>query len=445
MTTMRHPRRSRPRGRLALLAGLIALITAAGGTSAGWAYWTAQATASGTATTTAVGVAQAGFAAPATTSYTPSALSSTRVFTVTNTSGLAGTATAAIASPEAYASKLAVRVWQVASAAACTDATAVPGSGVTVGTWASVSPTVSLAAGATATLCVRTTIADWRSATDPAGGQSVNPVVSVSLSAQGWTATAPTATHVQRTAGMYPLVTGFFDPSLSSTWFTIRAAANNGLCMDVSGSGGSGTAVLTWGCHSDANQRWQFVPVSGSDQSLVTIRPRHASTTRVETSSTGSVTIQTASGAAAQQWYVQQVSAGASPRYQLVSASTGKCLPQNAASGNTGLVTVECDSAQAQLSFQRETLTMSGTGSSRTLTWGTTAGQTMTLVQSTGATWTAVATIAAGSTSVSVTPPNGASTTYRIVFGGATSTDVAFGPFVLQRSGSTVTAVSGLG
>lgn len=447
--------RPRPRRRFALIAGIAAFLVAAGSTSA-WAYWTAQATASGTLTTSAVSVSQASFNTPASTTYLPSSLTATRVFTITNGSTISGTATAAIVSPEAYASKLGVQIWQVASAAACTAATTVPTSGVTTGTWASITPTVTLAASATGYLCARTSIADWKTTTDPAGGQSVNPVLSVSLSAQGWTATAPTATHVQRTAGMYPLASSFFDPSLSSTWFTIRNASSTGYCLDVNGSGGSGTTVLTWGCHSDANQRWQFTPVSGTDQSFVTIRPRHASATRLQTSSAGALTIQTATGGADQQWYVQQVSAS---RYQLVSALNGLCVALG--TSNSGQIsTVTCDTASAQLSFQRESLTFSSSGSMATVTWGTGAGVAMTIVRQSGAHWVSVDQIAAGDTAESFTAtPNNATSTYRIVVGtytvGSTvpaAVDVAFGPFAIKNvttgfffPTTTLTAVSGFG
>lgn len=445
-----HRERRRPRRTpwIASIAAFLAVATA----GAASAYWTTQASAPGTVTTSAVAVSHAGFDTPATAKYLPSSLTSTRSFTVTNGSGVAGTATGSISSAQAYAAKFGVQIWQVANAAACTPSTSVPGSGVFTGTWASTSFTASLAAGATGTFCARTTISDWKTATDPSGGQTVTPVLSVAINASGWTATAPaTATNTQTTAGMYPLVTGpFFDASLSSTWHTVRAAAASSMCLDVSGSGGAGTPVLSWGCHDGANQRWQFIPVSGTDQSLVTIRPRNAPGTRMATASSGAVTVETASTSTAQQWYVQRVS---STQYQLVSASTGMCLPMY--SSNTQLSTVDCDNALAKLSLVREPLTVSTSTSgfiflttTVTVSISTLAGQTLTLQRQDGSTWVSEATFASGASSTSITQndlTNNANNTLRIVFGSGTSTDVAYGPFVLSRSGVSVNVVSGVG
>lgn len=427
------------------------MLVVAGG-SAGWAYWTAQAAASGTALTTAVAVSQAGFDTPASTTYTPSSLTSTRSFTVTN-GATAGTATVTMGTTQPYASKLGVQVWQVANAAACTTATAVPGSGVTTGTWASTSFSATLGAGASAVYCVRTTIADWKTATDAAGGQTVNPVLGVSVSASGWTASTPAATHAQTTAGMFPLVVGnFFDPTLASSWHTVRTLTNSGLCLDVSGGGAStsGTVVLTWECHDGANQRWQFTPVTAGDQSLVTIRPRNAPTLRVATSGSGGVTVQTAATTADQRWYVQK-STGSTPFYQLVSASTGQCLPMSNGGSGAQLITVDCSSPSARLSFVREPLTVTISGSTITIELNSITQQALTVQRSSGfGTWTTIDTIQANSTGDSFSRTqltNYADNTLRVVFGTSTAAgaDVAYGPFVLNRSGTTVTIVSGVG
>ncbi len=435
-----------PRFRVAAIAGVAAFLLAVSAGGA-WAYWTAQATASGSAVTSTIGVTQAGFDNPATTVYTPNALSSTLVYTITNTSAIAGTATSTITSSGAYATKFTVQAWQVASAAGCTASTAVPATGVATGTWGAVGGDISLAAGATGYVCVRATLPDWTTATDPSGGQSFAPVLAVSLSASGWVATAPSATNGQSTAGMYPLVTTLFPPGLASNWFTVRNPANTALCMDDSGSGGVGSLVLTYSCHNGANQRWQFTPVSGS-QSLVTIRTRAQPTLRVSTSSGGAVNLQNSvTGSTAQQWYVQQLPTAG--RYQLVSALTGKCFPLVGTSSDTGMTTVECNAPSAQLLFQREALTLAATGSgaARDLSWGNTiAGQPMTIARKNDSgVWVAFDSIAAGDTVESITPVAG-TYTYRIVFGtSATGTDIAFGEFSITRSGSTVTGGAGLG
>lgn len=445
-----------PRGhlrRLPLIAGLAASLVMVGST-AGWAYWTAQTSAGGTVTTSAVAVSQAGFDTPADTKYTPSSLVSTRSFTVTNGGAISGTATVAMGSAQTYASSFGVQVWSVANAAACTDSTAVPGTGVTTGTWASTNLAATLSAGASAVYCVRTTIADWRAAATAAGGATVNPVLSVSIDAAGWQATAPTATHAQTTAGMYPLIVGnFFDPALASTWHTVRNLTNSGLCLDVSGGGGSssGTIVISWECHNGANQRWQFTPVSGSNQSLVTIRPRNAPTLRVTTAAAGGVSVQTASSDLAQQWYVQRYT-GATPFYQLVSASTGKCLPMYGSSGGGQLVTVSCDDSSARLSFVREPLNVTIAAANITIDLTSVAGTVNLTVQKRAAngTWSTIDTIAASDTTETFSRTqltDNSNNTLRIVFGTSTAAgaDLAYGAFVLNRAGNTVTVISGVG
>lgn len=380
--------------RLPLIAGLVALLLAVGGMA--WASWTARATATGTVTTDAVAVSQTGFAAPADTKYLPSRLTSTRSFTVTNGSAIPGAATVTIAAPQPYASGLPIRVWPVAGAAACTEATAVPGTGVTTGTWASATLTPSLAAGSAVTYCVRTQIPNWRTITDGAGGQTVNPVLTVGINAQGWTATTPTATHAQRTAGMYPLTVGnFYDAGLSR-WHTIRSPGASGLCLDVSDSGtAAGTNIIAWTCGPNSNQRWEFVPVSGTNQQLVTLRPRNAPAMRVGTNAAGQLQLAAAATAPAQQWYVQRTTSF----FQLVSASTGLCLPVNATAGVQNAV--ECDDPRAQLLFVREPLTMSAGLLSVTLSFGS-GLPASTLQRLDGANWTNVTggSIANGATSV---------------------------------------------
>lgn len=437
------------RRRLPVIAGLAAFLVLVGSGSA-WSYWTTQASAAGSITTDTVAVAQAGFASPAETKYLPSSLTSTRSFTVANNSTIAGTATVSIATSEAGASSLPITVWRYTSGT-CTDATSVPGSGVTTGTWGSTTITLTnLGAGQSATLCVRTSIPDWKTITTTSGGRTVNPVLSVSLNAQGWVATAPTATNIQRTAGMYPLTANFFDATKSS-WFTVKSLAT-GLCLDVAGSGGSGTRAISWNCHQDSNQRWQFLPVSGTVQNLVTIRPRHQPGTRLTYTSTGVQQIATNTSSTAQQWYVQN----SGTFYQLVSAVTGMCLGLHTASTDVDMNVVDCDDARAQLTFNREPLTMTWettgwifTTTTVTLSFNSTVTTTgMTLQKRTGTnSWSTVTAIDTGDTSVSFNRTQIAesgTTEFRIVFAG--TSDVAYGNILLSRSsGNGVAASGGIG
>lgn len=429
------------RRRIPLIAGLAAfLLLVSSGTA--WSYWTTRASAAGSVTTDAVAVSQAGFASPPTMKYLPSGpYVSTRSFTVTNGGAISGTATVSISSSEQYAANLPISVWRLASGA-CTDATPVPTSGVTAGSWASAETTLSLNAGATATLCVRTRIPDWKTITDPSGGRIFTPQLDVSLDAQGWVATTPMAAHTQRTAGMYPLTTNFFATGLSP-WHTIRSNAANGICLDVSGSGGVNADVISWSCHQDSNQRWQFLPVNGEDQSFVTLRPRHAPTTRL-TYTTAGLKVAAGVSSDAQRWHVQN----SGSFFQLVSAADGMCLGMNTTSGNTAMMVVECDQAAARLTFQREPLTMTTQGSDVILRFGSTISTRGMLLQkkSGSSGWIDVESVSTGSSSVSFDRSqisNSSTTEFRIVF--ASSTDVAYGNIMLRRSGNGVEVAGGIG
>ncbi len=428
------------RKRLPIIAGLAAFLVFVGSGSA-WSYWTTQASTAGRVTTDTVAVSQAGFAAPEQTKYLPSsAQSNTRSFTVTNGSNVSGTATVSITSSEQYAANFPVSVWRLDSGA-CTDATPLPTSGVTTGTWGSVTPTLTLKDSVTATMCVRTTLPDWKSITDPSGGRTFTPMLSVSLNAQGWVATTPIAKHTQRTAGMYPLTTNFFDPA-ASPWFTIRDKATGSLCLDVAGAGGSGTRVISWNCHQDSNQQWQFVPVNANDQSFVTIRPRHAPGTRLTYTTSGIQQVAADASTATQRWYVQR----SGEMFQLVSAATGKCVGMGTSSVNADMSVVDCDDARAQLTFtQRRTLTLSTSAGDPTLNFSTPSVSDMTLQKGAGQSWVEVAGVPANAKSVTFRRqeiPQKGSAEFRIV--DAASADVVYGGIVLARDGSTVTVVKGV-
>ena len=238
--------------RLSLIGGIAAFILALGGGGA-WAYWTTSVSATGSVTTSTASVAHASFPSLSAT-YLPSSLTSTAPFTVTNTGQIAGTATVQISGSGALAAALPITVWPVTSAANCTTAANVPAGAVT-GTWGSPPAlTPTLAVGASVIYCVRTTAPDWKTLTSPTGTQSTQPQLNVSLNADGWVATAPTAQHTQQTAGMFPITTSFFDPALAH-WFTLRSRAATGICLDVNSGGGSGSGVISWGCHTSYNQR----------------------------------------------------------------------------------------------------------------------------------------------------------------------------------------------
>lgn len=429
------------RRRVPLIAGIAAFLLLLGGGGA-WAYWTTSVTATGTLSTKTVSVTQANFPSLSAT-YLPSSLTSTGSFTMTNTGALAGTVTAQITAAGALAAGLPVQAWTVASASACTAAATVPGSAVS-GSWGSLTLSASAAAGASVYVCVRTTIPDWKPLAVAGGAQSTTPSVAVSLNADGWVATTTAATNTQQTAGMYPLTPNFFDPG-KSRWFTIRAKAANGICLDVSSSAGAGGTVISWSCHNDSNQRWEFVPVSGTNQSLVTIRPRHAMGTRIDYSTTGVQQLQNyAAGDLTQQWYVQQFDAST---YQLVNAATGMCLNLRSVQDGSNMSTVTCNTATARLTFTREPLTIGFnivTGVA-TIGFGSDAPGVVRLQRQDGASWTTLTTTAADATSVTFNRSaitDNTTATFRIV---NSAGDVLWDNLRFSRSGTAVATVSGIG
>ncbi|MEJ6553836.1 RICIN domain-containing protein [Microbacterium esteraromaticum] len=425
------------RRRLPIVAGLATFLVLISSGSA-WSYWTAQTSAAGSVSTDTIAVSQAGFASPDVTKYLPSSLTSTRSFTVTNNSTIAGAATVTIATSETGAADLPLTVWQYTSGT-CTESTDVP-SGATTGTWGSTTMPLALGTDSqskVAKLCVRTSIPDWKAITAASGGRTVNPVLSVSLNADGWVATAPTATAKQITAGMYPLDRNFFDRKLSS-WFTIHDKSTGALCLDVAGSGGSGTRTISYACHKQPNQMWQFVPAG--EPGLVTIQPSHAVNTNLalaRDNTTGQdvqrITTGTASTA---QWYVQK----SDTFYQLVSKANGKCLRMSSAADNLDVFVVNCDEPQAQLAFQPVVTVPSRFRASLRFAFVATTPMKLQKKNNNG-NWTDEASISSGAESVDFSLGLWETAEFRVVT--ANGSEVVYGGIRLQRGLFEYTPLAG--
>ncbi|WP_413317397.1 RICIN domain-containing protein [Agrococcus sp. 1P02AA] len=450
-------RRTR-KGLTAFAVGALAFAVLAGGGAAS-ASWTAGALGSGQVTTPAVRVAQASFPSlGATFTNTHTSLTTTGSFTITNPGTVAGVASSTITSADARAPQLALRIWPVASTAACTPATAVPTTAAT-GTWAATTVAgTALAAGASQVLCVRTTLplAQRNALASTTGAISVPAILSVSLvgTGTGWTAAAAGVTATHRTQAIYPLDAGLA-PTVGSRWHTIRSAASTGVCLDVSGGGGAGSLAIGWTCTQangapQGNQLWQVIPVSEADRTLVTLRPRHQTGTRLAVDGTGRQSIAAAAAGAAQQWHVQRVSAST---VQLVSAVDGRCLSLPTTSSGTARTTVDCtDAAAAVLSPQLQPLGFTwnpgliGIGSNAALTVGANRADLILERESAPGTWQGVAFAqpAAYPTMITIAPANLPTGTSSLRLRYADGT-VAYA-FVLNRSSSNVvSAVSGTG
>ncbi|GAA2241339.1 hypothetical protein GCM10010401_12620 [Rarobacter faecitabidus] len=436
------------------------------GSTAAFAYWTSAATANGTATTRSVSATSTGFGdlQPAfanhsflATAYTAAA---TGNFVIINSGQTAGTMTFTITAPGAVPALLPIHVWPVASAAVCTAATTVPGSAGS-GTWASysMSTPVSLAVGAAQRYCVRTSVTNRQTLAQSGGSTSASAALTVTFDdADGW---AGTVNHAASTTVNTELIYPYAEVDSAnyvrtglSNWFTI-SRADTGLRLDVSGSSGGGTRVITWTAHSDSSQRWEILPVGAANPNLVRLRPRHSSGlgTRLAHNASNDVLISTLNASATNQlWEIQRVS---NTTFQLIAHTTGRCLAMNTASGGAQLSTAACSAAAADranqvLTLTREPLTFTN-GTNVTFAWNSNSNANYRAQRLDGSTWTNVGTatngtslsFARGTGWLGLTVPTGTSQ-WRIVIDG-TSTVIFDGITLNRNSGNTITATDGVG
>jgi hypothetical protein len=345
------------------IAAAVAVVLVAVGSGAAHAAWTASVTATSTASAATLTVTTANIDSLAATlgneaiaSAGSVSLTSTGSVTVANTTTTTSTTvpnlTLTLSSAGGgLASAVTATVWYQANGT-CTAGTAV-GAGSVTGSWGgTVTLASTLARGASATFCVRSTIADRQNAAVAGGTQSFTPRVVATLAVGNFTGSASAQpSGAQVTRALYPLAT----PTATS-WFMVKRAgsAGNGLCMDVmSGSATSGAAVITYDCKTTGieNQEWQFTPDGSTG--YVDITPRHAPTLRVDAQS-GSVAVLTDGSAVTQLWQPQLVSSGV---YQFVNKSTGKCLVSSATSGTTPMTVATCDDSASQRFTLTETAT----------------------------------------------------------------------------------------
>jgi hypothetical protein len=413
-----------------LRAGIIAAVVAfsvIAGTMGSYAYWSATANATlgvgaATLSSTTTGWAATVLGNEDVVSTGSPSLSTTGSITFTNTTTTTSsqsqtlTATFSSASGDAtLAAGTTLTAWYVASAASCTTA-AVPASPVS-GTWAAgVIVTRSLAAGASATYCLRNTIADRQNIDDTDGTRAFVPQAVAQLSINNFTNSATTTSAIS-TQYIFPLQT-----ISAGYWYYIKRATTE-WCWDVSGSGTTtGSLLISYACknNTDLNQDWRFMDADGDG--YFDIQARHASGIRVaaaaSTTSGSAVDMRTTSTTDPQQgWQAQLVSPGT---YQFVNKYSGLCISMPAVS--TGAATQVTCNGGADQKFtltQRALITLSsfactdvgGTGANRSVsyTWSsdTAAGPyTVNAKHSSSGTWTLIGTTA--STTLAFASPVGA-------------------------------------
>ncbi len=332
-----------PRRRFATTTAVTAIVLSSVlvGTGTSYAYWSATTNATVSTTSGDVEVSVGAFT---TTTLANHRREVTFPVTVTNNSVQNNPATLADLSITlsrdpagvGFSGVTTVSIWDQ-SAAACT---AVSPPVLASGSWAGVTVSgLTIGKAAPKTYCVRTTLPRASDAGTSTGTNSFTARVSATASVGDFTDT-DVRTAVQSTEYIYPVGS----VSSSRLWI-VRQGSATGECMDVSGGGTSnpGTDVIRWAdCHQGANQQWQFLPSSTPGYYLIRPQSSPAATVLV-TGGGATVKVQSQTGAANQQWELQQKSGSI---YQIVNRDTGYCL--TAATAGSAMTTSACSGAATQ-------------------------------------------------------------------------------------------------
>jgi ricin-type beta-trefoil lectin protein len=404
---------SAPRIKLAIASALTAFLVLAG-TTTGFAFWTASNSVSSTVGAATLSMATTNFTSVGYT-FGNESLVTTGSVTVTNTTTTTSTQNGTVtltfgpAATATLAGKVTATIWSTASSANCTAAATVP-SGATIALW-STSPvlTASLAKGASAVYCVRSSIATRESVASAGGTLTFQPQISGTISVGNFTGSA-SATTTQSTQYIYTPQTA---DVTHWNWIRPNFTSSYNYCLDVSGAGNtSGTLVISYGCKTSgaANQNWKFV-ASGAT-GYYTIQSRGATALRIDDNSSavsgGSITVNTAATNPAtaqnQQWQLQQVSTNV---YELVSAYSGMCLTSPGGTGqNLGNLTqAPCSGTvyqQFKVSQALESFTCAVSGSNWKWVWNSVSTGPYHVLVTHGGTTSELATTAATATGATV-------------------------------------------
>lgn len=345
-------RRNARIGAVAAVAAFLAL----GGGGAGWAYWTSQATVQVPAAAADLTVAPTGFESLA-KSFTNDSLVHTGSVTVTNTTSARSTQRAAVTltlsatgQPPALLQNFAIVMWASTAANPCTAAAA-PGTALVTGTWGATSAWTTPAGqgftvGEARVYCVRTTAASREAVASASGSASFTPQITGSI-ALGSFSGAAVQTANQSTSQIFPTAAL---PDAPTRFWWIRSLAGSSTvpnyCASLSGTAptAGGPVNASW-CKTSraANQGWQILSVPNRPL-YVTI----ASRPNVGFLMTGDTAVRTQppSGAAAQNWQLQNTPSGV----QIVNDASGLCwtVPSGAAE-NVGQITLApCANVRSQ-------------------------------------------------------------------------------------------------
>lgn len=337
------------RGRLSLLAGLTAFLTLVGGGGA-LALWSTSATVTSTAGAATTGLTQtlqSGDTLKVT--YSSTVLAAAGAVTIANAGSRAATYSLAIkaASPTIAALPAAVSVSAaaVASVAACTTSATLttPTTGV-LSTTTAVTPSGSIAAGASVVVCVKTsmTATNVNTYADGSLQLSLQSALSYGTGTGPWTVTATAVTVQQKVAS-------------ALLFFTDSSARYNVLNLNVCVSIRSNSLMSSGIC--DANNSGQFRIASASNGNFtiaaaVNSTSQPASPQWSLSSATSTVTSVTAAAVATQRWTITKRADG---KYRLLNESFGTCATVSTTESYPGsgyfLVGAVCNDALASQGF----------------------------------------------------------------------------------------------
>lgn len=319
---------------------VLTAVLVAGGASAAVATWTAVATKNASVGNASVSTTSSGLANLAVnykaglTGVYPAQLTTTAPVTVTNTGtaplGYAFTTTGGTA---ALNSVISLQVWK--SGATC-DASTTPVNSATgtLATPPAIPTDTNLAsAGASLTLCLRTSI----TAAQHAATIGLNTVPTVTVTGRvgdNWTATAA----------------GSFTQAASYNWLHL-VHKFSGRCMDANGgTASSGTTLILYGCKAlvvNDNQAFRFQDVGGYFRIYIGAGTAANPIVRAPLATGGQVTLQnidtTTVMANYEQWTI--VAHGATGDFQIKNRAAGACLAMNASAELTVFVTAVCSTS----------------------------------------------------------------------------------------------------
>lgn len=195
-----HARHLAVRVRLSAVAAIVAVMSVLG-SGVAWAAWTASDSASSTAGAATVGVTRSVAGSSLALTYSSSVTAGVAAVTITSTSSRAGTYSLAVSATSASATLRAAVTVQIGTTASCTvSATLASPTNGTLAT--TTTATGTLAAGASITLCVRTSMTTAAIAAN--GGASLAGTIATGITVGTWSATAATTTFAQSVAASGP-------------------------------------------------------------------------------------------------------------------------------------------------------------------------------------------------------------------------------------------------